>query len=160
MIEEHQKLFHSLAMRCMFLCKRGRPDFAPGISFLTIRVKKPCKEDWRRLKKIMNFLKNTNADMLTLKVGDEQIIHWYVDALFGVHEDLKSNIVACMTLGQGMISNHSTKQKNNSRSLTEAVIIGVDDKLSKIIWTKRFTEQQGFEVITNIFYQDYQSNIR
>ena len=45
MDEEHQKLFHSLVMRCMFLCKRGRLDIAPGISFLTTRVNKPCQED-------------------------------------------------------------------------------------------------------------------
>ena len=65
-----------------------------------------------------------------------------------------------MALGQGMISNHSTKQKTNSRSSTKAEIIGVTDKLSKIIWTKRFIEQQGFEVRTNIIYQDNQRDIR
>ena len=65
-----------------------------------------------------------------------------------------------MTLGQGMILNHSTKQKSNSRSSTEAEIIGVDDKISKIIWAKRFIEEQGFEVNTNIVYQDNQNVIR
>ena len=50
--EKCQKQFHSHVMRCMFLCKRGRPDIAPGISFLTTRVKKPCQGDWRKLKKI------------------------------------------------------------------------------------------------------------
>ena len=89
----------------MFLCKRGRPDIAPGISFLTKRVNKSCQEDWRKLKKIMNFLKCTKED---IKVGDKQIIHHYFDASFGFHEDLKSRTGACMTLGQGMISNHST----------------------------------------------------
>ena len=59
----------------------------------------------------MNFLKTTKEDMLTLKVGDEQIIHRYVDASFGVYEDVKRRNGACMTLGQGMISNHSFKKK-------------------------------------------------
>ena len=116
----------------MFLCKRGRPDIVPGISFLTTRVNKSCQEDWRKLKKIINFLKGSKEDMLALKVGNEQIIHWYLNVSFGVHTDLNSHTGACMTLGQGVISNHSMKQKNNSRSLTEAEIIGVDSKLSKI----------------------------
>ena len=94
----------------------------------------------------MTFLKNTKEDMLTVKVGDKQIIHWYVNTLFGVHKDLKSYTGVCMTLGQGMISNHDTKQKNNSRKLTEADLIGMNNKLSKIIWTKRLSRNKDLRL--------------
>ena len=131
--EKYQKQFHSHVIRCMFLCKRGRPDVAPRISFLTARVNKSCQGDWRNLKKILFFLKRSLKDVLTFKVGDKQIIHWYVDASFAVHDNFKSHSGACMKLGQGMISNHSTKQKSNSRSSTEPEKIGVDNRISKII---------------------------
>ena len=36
----------------------------------------------------------------------------------------------------------------------------VDDRVSKIIWMKRFIEEQGFKNTSNILYQDNQSTIR
>ena len=47
----------------------------------------------------------------------------------------------------------------NSRSSTEAELIGVDDKISKILWIKRFLEWQGFDVKLNI-YQDNTSTMK
>jgi hypothetical protein len=58
------------------------------------------------------------------------------------------------TMGKGAISGSSMKQKVNSRSSTESELIGVDDKISRVLWTKRFLEWQEFLVKLNIIYQD------
>jgi len=42
----------------------------------------------------------------------------------------------------------------NTRSSTESELVGVDDLVSKVIWTKRFIEAQGFKVAMNIIYRD------
>ena len=42
----------------------------------------------------------------------------------------------------------------------ETELVGVDDKINKVIWTKKFVEKQGFIVNTNIIYQDNQSSIK
>ena len=73
---------------------------------------------------------------------------------------MKSHTGAVFTLGKGSISSSSTKKKVNSRSTTESELIGVDDKISKVIWTKKFIEAQGFEVKLNIIYQDNTSTIK
>ena len=65
-----------------------------------------------------------------------------------------------MSLGKGMILDHSTKQKVNSCSLVEAESIGINNKHSKIVWAKRFIQQQGFEVSDNVIYQDNTSAIK
>jgi hypothetical protein len=39
-------------------------------------------------------------------------------------------------------------------------LIGVDDKIAKILWTKRFLEWQEFLVKLNIIYQDNTSTIK
>ena len=83
-----------------------------------------------------------------------------MDASFAPHIDYKSHTVACFTIGRGMISSFSNKQKNNSRSSTEAELNAVDDKISKIVWTKRFIESQGFKINQNIIKQDNQSAIK
>ena len=126
------KLFHGTVMKGMFLMKRGRPDIGPGVSLLTTRVTKPNQDDWNKLMKMMSFLKNTKNDLLTLYADDTQSIQWYLDASLATHSDLKSHTGACMTLGKGMLVCYSTKQKVNSRSLTEAELNGIDDKISKI----------------------------
>jgi len=35
---------------------------------------------------------------------------------------------------------------------------GIDDKISKILWSKKFIEYQGFKVKVNVIYQDNTSN--
>ena len=64
-----------------------------------------------------------------------------------------------MTMGEGAMQTLSRKQKLNSRSSTEAELIGVDDGATQVLWTKLFTEAQGYPVEDNIVYQDNKSSI-
>lgn len=98
--------------------------------------------------------------MLTLEADDTQILTWYIDAAFAVHHDMRSHTGSTFSLGKGMIVSDSTKQKVNSRSSTEAELIGVDDRISKVLWVKRFIEYQGFKINLNLIYQDSTSSMR
>ena len=55
---------------------------------------------------------------------------------------------------KGTIVVYSTKQKVNERISTKSELIGVEDRISKILWTQRFLECQVFKVKVNIIYQD------
>ena len=101
---------------------------------------------------MMSFLKGTRNDVLTLEVNDLQVLLLYVDAAFAVHPDMKSHTGIVFTLGKGSIISGSTKQKVNSRSSTEAEMNAVDEKLSKIIRTKKFLESQGFKIKLNTIF--------
>jgi hypothetical protein len=65
-----------------------------------------------------------------------------------------------MTLGAGMITSISTKQKVNTRSSTESELVAHDDVVSKILWSKQFIEAQGFTVNANIVYRDNTSAMK
>jgi hypothetical protein len=158
--DSRRETFHSFVMKAMFLCKRGRSDVQPAISFLASRVTAPNEQDWKKFIRVMLFLKTTRNDLLTLEADDTQTLKWYVDAAFAVHADMRSHTGSTFSLGKGMIVSDSTKQKVNSRSSTEAELIGVDDRVSKILWTKRFIEHQGFHVKLNVIYQDNTSTMR
>jgi hypothetical protein len=80
--------------------------------------------------------------------------------VIAVHKDMKSHTGATMTLGSGTICSISTKQKVNTRSSTEAELVGFDDVVSKILWSKLFIKAQGFEVKANIVYRDNTSSMR
>jgi hypothetical protein len=90
--------------------------------------------------RVLSFLKGTINDVLKLEANDTNTLTWYIDAAFTVHTDMKSHTGVVFTMGKGAIISSSRKQKVNSRSSTESELIGVDDKITKILWTKRFLE--------------------
>ena len=63
-------------------------------------------------------------------------------------------------MGRGAITSISAKQKVNTRSSTEAELVGVDDAMGPVLWTRYFLEAQGYEVRDNVLLQDNQSAIR
>ena len=158
--KEQREIFHTFVMKCMFLTKRSRPDIMTGISYLSTKVKDPSDKDLKKLSKILSYLKNTVNLCLTLEADDNQELNWYIDSSFAVHKDMKSHTGSVFTLGKGCIMSDSTKQKVNARSSTEAELIAVDDKISKVMWIRRFIENQGFKIYTNVVHQDNKSTIR
>jgi len=83
-----------------------------------------------------------------------------VDAAFAAHNDMRGHSGAIMTMGQGTIVGISNKQKINTKSTTEAELVGVDEPLSLILWSRMFAEAQGMRIKDNILYQDNMSAIR
>jgi hypothetical protein len=63
------------------------------------------------------------------------------------------------TYGIGVPISSSRKQKLNTRSSTEAELVGSDDMVTMILWTKLFLEAQGIGIKNNILYQDNKSTI-
>jgi len=110
------------------------------ISILSSRVKESNEGDWKKLLRVINSLENS------LEVDNSKELKWYVDAAFVVHPDMKTHSGAVFMLGEGAIISDSTKQKSNARSSTEAELNGIDDKISKILWSKKFIEYQVFKV--------------
>jgi len=158
--EDRAKTFYTFVMKGMFLCKRARQDIHPAIAFLSTRVREPTQQDYTKLKRMMAFLKNTQDEVLTLGANDTQSTEWWVDAAFAVHPDYKSHTGAIFSLGRGAIVSVSSKQKVNSRSSTEAEMIGIDDIVSKALWTRRFIEYQGFDLESNMVYRDNTSAMK
>ena len=60
---------------------------------------------------------------------------------------------------KGAVQSISRKQKLNTRSSTEAELVGVDNVAVMILWMKLFMEAQGYDVDKNIIYQDNKSAI-
>ena len=53
-----------------------------------------------------------------------------------------------------------SKQKLNTKSSTEAELVGVDDVMTQVIWNRYFLKEQGYMIHDNVIYQDNQSAIR
>ena len=158
--QEEKEQFHTIVAKALFLSKRARPDIQPAVAFLCTRVQEPTVQDWKKLHRMMSFLKKTKEDCLTLAINPEQKIEWYVDAAFAVHPDMKGHTGAVMTMGKGAMISMSCKQRSNARSSTEAELIGVDDAMSRILWTLKFLAAQDFKVNDCVLHQDNKSAIQ
>ena len=64
-----------------------------------------------------------------------------------------------MSFGQGMALSYSWKQKINTKSLTEAELVGVDNTLGYILWACYFMQEQGYNMDPSLLYQDNMSAI-
>ena len=106
-------------------------------------MKEPDIDDWKKLLRLLNYLKDTIELETTLEADNTNIAKWYADAAFAVHPDMRSHTGGVMTLGKGAVQTISTKQKINTKSSTKAELVGADDVLSYILWTKWFLEEQG-----------------
>jgi hypothetical protein len=152
-------LFHHNVAKLLFLCKRARPDIQTAISFLCTRVKSPDTDDYKKLARVMRYLRGTINMPLTLEADSVQLVKWWVDASFAVHPDMRSHTGGAMTLGKGTVYGTSTRQKINTKSSTEAELVGVNDAMPQVLWTRYFLEAQGYNVDDSIIYQDNQSAI-
>jgi hypothetical protein len=127
---------------------------------MATRVTKPNKGDWKKLVKMMTFLKNTKDNIPVMSANDTCSIYWHLDAAFAVHMDMKSHTGGSMTLGAGTITSISMKQKVNTQSSTKSEMVGLDDGVSKILWSKLFIEEQGYPVKACIVYHDNTSSMK
>ena len=155
--EERARHFHSMVAQLLFVTMRCRRDIQTAVSFLTTRVKAPDEDDWSKLRRILKYLYGTVYLSLTLDASDMRLVRWWVDASFAVHPDYKGHTGAVLSLGRGAVTSISRKQKLNTRSSTEAEVVGVDDASSQILWTNYFIMAQGYRIDETMVYQDNQS---
>ena len=97
---------------------------------------------------------------MNLEPDDTQTLYCHIGSSFGIRNDLKGHAGSTFGIGSGSIYNESTKHKKNDRSSTKAELIVIDDNIVMVIWTKKFIEEQGFDIELNLIYQDNQSTIK
>ena len=88
------------------------------------------------------------------------VLKWWVDASYAAHDDMRGQTGGTMSMGKdgrGSIISISNKQKLNTKNLTEAELIGVDDTMPPMLWTRYFLEAQVYGIEENILYQDNMS---
>ena len=140
--QERAELFHRIVARLLFASKRARPDIQVCVAFLCTRVKSPNEQDYEKLGRVITYLMNTIHLPLIIGADDSGSMVWNIDASFAVHADCKSHTGASLTLGHGSVLSMSCKQKINTKSSTEAELVGVDDAMTFVMWMKHFFESQ------------------
>jgi hypothetical protein len=158
--KSRSETFHSVAAKLLYVSKRGRLDTQLTVAFLCTRVSKSTEEDWTKLKRLLEYIKGSIDIFRVIGADDLGKMMTWVDASYAVHRDMKSHTGGVVSFGTGALMSKSSKQKINTKSSTEAELVGASDYLPHAIWAKKFLEGQGYMLEENIFYQDNQSAIR
>jgi hypothetical protein len=158
--KEEGEAFHSVVVKLLFVSLRARMDLLLAIGFLCTRVSKSTRQDQMKLKRVLEYINATMDLEYTLEADDLEKMRTWVDASYAVHPDMKSHTGGLMSFGTGGLLCKSTKQKLNTKSSTEAELVGASDYLPNTLWVKMFLKKQGFTVSENIFKQDNKSAIK
>ena len=159
-LDDHTSdFFHTNTAKLLFLCQHARPDIQPTVAFLTKRVKGPDTDDYKKLGRVMRYLRATKGMPLMLEADDTHVVKWWLDASFKVHHDMKEHTGGMLTMGKGATYSRSIGQKLVSRSSTESELIGLYDMMPQILWTRYFLDAQGYGVVDSVVHQDNKSAI-
>ena len=104
--------------------------------------------------RLCKYLNATKWLHLVLTPGDMKVMKIFIDASYGVHEDLWSHTGTMTIFGKNSAYSASLKQKLNYISSTEVEVVGVDDVITQIVWNSNFMGAQGQEISRNILYKD------
>ena len=135
-------------------------DILPAIGFLCTRVSRSTEQDQSKLRRVLEYIKGTMDLEYTLGADSMTKLRTWVDASYAVHPDMKSHTGGIMSLGIGGFVPKSRKQKLNTKSSTEAELVGASDYLPNTMWAKNFLEAQGYDIVENYLEQDNESAIK
>ena len=143
-------LLRHFVAQLLYLLKRERPDIQLAVYFLCTRVIGPNTDDYNKLAGLMKYTQEIIGLPMILSINKSGNIKWYVDAEFAVHQDIRRHTDGFMNMGTGGAYVQSSKQNLNTKSSTEADLVGLDDVMIKIIWTHYFPQEQGYVINDNI----------
>jgi hypothetical protein len=158
--KKQSELYHHIVAKLLYVSTRCRLDIQLTIGFLCTRVKRSTKQDWGKLKRLLQYLNHTIDDSLTIGAENLSNMNTWIDASYAVHADMKSHTGGAISLGRGAAMSKSSKQKLNVKSSTEAEVVGASDYVPNSIWAGHFLKHQGYPLEKNILHQDNQSAMK
>ena len=124
---------------------------------MTTTVREPDEDDCSKLKHLIKYVRGTKVMPLILGANGTGMLKWYIDGSYVVHPNMRGHSGGGHTMGRGFPVTASKKQKLNTRSSTESEVVGVDDFMPGILWTRNFMKAQDYDVVENIIFQDNKS---
>ena len=73
---------------------------------------------------------------------------------------MRSHTGGALSLGHGIVHSRSSRQKLNTKSSTEAELVGLSDYVPYNVWITNFLSEQGYSFRRNVVWQDNQSTIK
>ena len=129
--EDRKKLFHLLVHSLSFTTGIGRKDLELATSFLAGRPDSSNEGDYFKLWRLMHCM---------CSAKDLEAMHALVDESCVVHHNMLSHTGGAIYCGIGVFTSDSKKQELNTKSSTEAELIGISNVMTKVTFIQLFLE--------------------
>ena len=96
------------------------------MALITTRVRIPYKDDCRKLRQVLQYIRSTIHIPLIIRAYKMNIVKWWVDASYAMHPYCWSHTSVIISLVWGLVGSMYKRQNINSRISTEAELIGAD----------------------------------
>ena len=83
----------------LFTGIRCRKDAQTAIAFLTTRVRNTDEDDWKKLRRLLGYLKRVIKLPLILRANGVNVLKWWVDASYAAHDDMQGHTRGTMSMG-------------------------------------------------------------
>ena len=157
--KEQSEIFHSTTAKLLYIMQRARPDIETAVSFLMKRVSKSNIEDWKKLRRVIGFLKGTVDELRVIGATSLSEILTFIDSAYAVHANMRSHTGGLSSFGIGAVHARSKSSKINVKSSTESELVSTSEYLPHTLWLRHFMIGQGYEIKENTIYQDNKSAI-
>ena len=84
LVASKHEVFHSVVAKLLYIMKRARPDLETAVSYLCTRVSKSDLDDWKKLRRLIAFVKVTIDDVRIIGANDLASIFMWIDAAYAV----------------------------------------------------------------------------
>jgi hypothetical protein len=124
-------------------------------------MRAPSAEDWRRLKRVLRFIKFSRDWKLVFVRSNSFEVIGYSDADFANDTDRKSISGFCFIMNGGAISWKSKKQNLVTTSTAESEYVALASAVKEALWIRKLErELVGESDCAMIIYEDNQSAIQ
>ena len=72
------------------------------------------------------------------------VVKWWLDTSYAAYNDICGHTGATMSMVNGSVLSVSKKQNLNTRISTKNKLIGEDDALPQMLWTKYYIRAKGW----------------
>ena len=86
--------------------------------------------------RVLEYLKGTPEEFLTLSMKDTKMIKWWVDVSYAVHGNMRSHTWGVMPMWKGALYYTYHKQKINTKISTEEDLMDADDVMPQLLRTR------------------------
>ena len=112
-------------------------------------------DDLGKVRRLLGYIRKSRNAGVCFRIGSDMIIRVYVDAAYGVHIHDGTQWGIHSARGRRTIEAKSGKQKNVTKSSTEAELVALSDHAGRGgINLRNFLAGQGYGVVPVIIYQD------
>ncbi len=74
LLEDMAVDFHTIIAKTLYVTKRARPNTCLSIAFLATKVGAPDKDDWEKLRHLMEYLRKDHAQPLVLGAENNRLL--------------------------------------------------------------------------------------